>query len=169
MTIKTLEKKLAKSVKKDITVLGLDTASRTGWCKITIDKKNVKFDYGFIDIDTKNRYFKYNEIIDFLYKLIQPGYKVIVEDTFYRFNPAMFRLISRIGAIAYTLAYLDGCSPRYMLATTARKNLGIKGNCKKEEVSQYLKDKFGLNIKDNDIGDAIVLALCGVLEDESKR
>lgn len=163
--ISKLEKILGRKIKKNYKCLGIDTASRTGWALITTKAQYIIIDTGFIDIDTKNRYFKFNIIIDFFNRLIQPEWAVIVEDTFYRFNPKMYRLISRIGAVAYAVAYLRGCRAEYRPASSARKNLGIKGNCKKKEVSIYLKDLLGIEVKDDDIGDAIVLALNGILVD----
>jgi hypothetical protein len=167
MKIKELEYKLQKPLKKNIKVLGLDTASRTGWCLLTLGRTKAKLDYGFIDIKMKDKYLRYNEIIDTFNEIIKEGYKVIVENTFFRFNPKMFCYISRIGAIAYTLSYLKGCSPEYELATSARKKLGFKGNLKKKIFHEQFLERLQLDLEDEDIIDALVLSIVGGLKDGS--
>lgn len=164
MKIEKLEQQLGRPIKRNIAVLGLDTASRTGYCILKTTKKELTLDYGIIHINTKDNYFKYNEIIKIFQDLIKPEYKVIIEDTFFRFNPAMFRLISRIGAIAYTLAHLKGCSTEYIFATTARKKIGLKGNGKKSEVQTEFLLRTNLKIQDNDVIDAVILAFVGALD-----
>ena len=163
MKIELIEQRLGKPIKRNVEVLGIDTASRTGWCLLKTTKKELTIDYGVVHINTKDTYFKYNEIIKVFFEIIKPEHNVVVEDTFFRFNPAMFRLISRIGAIAYTLAHLKGCNVQYLYATTARKNLGLKGNGKKQEVQAEFKKKIELEIEDNDVVDAIILAFNGAL------
>lgn len=164
MLIKEFEKKIGKVLKKNCFVLGLDTATKTGWTVLKTTKKKIYFTHGTFKVDTKDTNFKYNEIIDIFQKLIQPKQQVVIEDTFYRFNPAMFRMISRIGAIAYTIAHLKGCEVSYIFATTARKNLGLKGNGKKEEVQAEFLRMTNIKEIDNDIIDSIILALNGALE-----
>jgi len=168
MKLNLLEKKLGKKIKRNAKILGIDTASRTGWCLLTTDNDMLYKDYGFVKIDTKNRYFKYNEIISIFSNIIKPEYTVIVEDTFYRFNPKMFRLISRIGAVAYTLAHLRGCEVSYLMATSARKGLGFKGNAKKADIHIAYKKLLDSNIKDEDIIDAEVLAMNGLIIPETE-
>ena len=144
LRIEEIEKSFDRKIKRNTVVLGIDTASTTGWAILSTEKDLLYIDYGTIKVDAKNRYFKYNEIIDIFSNLIKEEYNVIVEDTFLKMfkikgksvmscNPAMFRMISRIGAIAYTIAHLRGCNVIYMGASTARKNLGIKGNAKKAD------------------------------------
>jgi Holliday junction resolvasome RuvABC endonuclease subunit len=165
MLIKDVEKKLGKTLKRNHKVLGLDTASKTGWCLLTTTKKELTVEYGFIKVNTTDKYFKYNEIIKFFQELIQPDYQVVIEDTFFRFNPAMFRLISRIGAIAYTLAHLKGCKAEYIFATTARSRIGLKGNAKKAIIQEEFKKMLGLEeLKDEDIIDSYILAYNGLFE-----
>jgi Holliday junction resolvasome RuvABC endonuclease subunit len=165
MQIKDFEHKLGFKLKRNVSVLGLDTASKTGWCLLKTTNKKIKIDYGFIKVDTKNIDFKYKEIIKLFNEIIKSEYKVVIEDTFFRFNPAMFRLISRIGGIAYTLAYLKGCDVNYIFATTARSKIGLKGNAKKEQIQEEFKKKLNFTLEDEDIIDAMILALVGLKEE----
>lgn len=169
MKINILEKKLKIKILKNKIVLGIDTASRTGWCLLTTNNETLYKDMGFINIKTKNKYFKYNEIIDIFSNLIKPEYDIIIEDTFFRFNPAMFRMISRIGAIAYTIAHLKGCkNVEYMPAVTARKNLGLPSNKKKKEVHEAFIKIMKSKVTDEDIIDAEILALNGLVNKRGK-
>ena len=161
--IQNLEKKLGKLIKRNITVLGIDTASRTGWAKITVNSK-VKIDYGFIDITSKDRYFKFNQMIEIFPDLIKGCDKVIIEDVYLKFNVMIHAMLSRIGMIVYVLAHQLGIKEKeFMWASTARKNLGLKGNAKKEEMHKEFKEKYNINIEDEDIMDALILAMNGIL------
>jgi Holliday junction resolvasome RuvABC endonuclease subunit len=155
------------NLEKNKIILGIDTASRTGWCIAKSNSKNIEFNYGFIHIDTKNDYFKYNEIIKVFDSIIKPEYDVIIEDTFFRFNPKMFRLISRIGAIAYTLAHIKGCKAEFIAPSPARKNIGFKGNVKKAIFQKAFLDKIKFELTDIDIIDALVLSLNGLIKKET--
>jgi len=166
LRIKDVEKSFDIKLKRNTKVLGIDTASTTGWAIITTEDELLYLDYGVIKVDTKDKYFKYNEIIDIFSNLIKEEYDVIVEDTFFRFNPAMYRMISRIGAIAYTLAHLRGCNVKYVGPSTARKHLGIKGNAKKVDAHKQFHDKIKLEFINNDVTDAMILAFNGLLMEE---
>lgn len=164
MLISEFEKRIGRSIKKNVVVLGLDTATKTGFCVLKTTKKKIDFTLGSFKVEAKETGVRYNEVIDFFQRLIQPNQIVVVEDTFFRFNPKMFSLISRIGGIAYTIAHLKGCPVSYLYATTARKNLGLKGNGKKEEIQEAFKKMIGFEIEDNDACDAMILAVNGALD-----
>jgi len=163
MLVTDFEKKIGRPLKRNITVLGLDTASKSGFCVLKLTKKKLTYKLGTFKVDTKDTNFRYNGIIDFFQELIKPEYKVVIEDTFFRFNPRMYCMISRIGAIAYTLAHLKGCEVDYLYCTSARKSLGLKGNGKKADVQADFKRMIGIEIEDNDACDAMILAISGAL------
>jgi len=173
MTRKQLEKILKVPIRENVTVIGLDTASRTGWCVIDTSKPKLKITYGFIDINSKNKLIKLNAFIRVFKDLIKEGQEVIVEDTFLKYyfwggkqraNVAGFALLCRIGAVAYTIAKLKQCPARFINASSARKKLKLKKS-KKAEVQAEFKEKFGFeDIEDNDICDALILALNGIIK-----
>jgi len=164
LLITEFEKKIGRPLKRNITVLGLDTATKSGWCILKTTKKNITFKYGTFRVETKETYSKYNEVIRLFQELIQPNHKVVIEDTFFRFNPRMYCMISRIGAIAYTIAHLKGCEVEYILATSARCRLGLKGNGKKEDIQAEFLRMTDIKELDNDIVDAAILAVGGAIE-----
>lgn len=163
MKLSTLEKDLQIPIKKNYKVIGLDTATRTGWCIITTKNKTIDLNFGYINIKVKDEYLRFNEIISIFDNLITKDLdKVIVEDTFFRFNPKMFRLISRIGGVAYTIAQMRNCNPEFLPPSTSRARLGFKGNSKKEDFQKEFLKRSKFKLDDIDIIDAIVLALNGI-------
>ena len=167
---KTIEKIFKRKVIPFVSVIGVDTASRTGWCKIYTKPDYVTFNYAFIDIKAKNKYYKYNQYIDIFSGLLnQKVDAVIIEETFYGKNVKTFQLLSRLGGLVYAVAHRLGIKDKYfMLATSASKNLGFKGNLKKEIIHKQFIKKLSLKLDDKDIIDAMILALTGILEEKKK-
>ena len=168
ITIKTnkIEKAFGLKVIPNITCLGVDTASRTGWCKATTYKKEVMFDFGIVDIKTSDKYFKYNRYIETFKSLIDAD-KVVIEESYYSKNVKTFQMLSRIGAFAYASAHLNKIpDTSFILATSARKYLGFKGNAKKEIIQKEFIELLNLKIDDNDVIDAMILSLVGILEEK---
>jgi Holliday junction resolvasome RuvABC endonuclease subunit len=92
-------------------------------------------------------------------------HRVIIEDTFFGRNVHTLKLISRIGMIAYITARQQGITDMtFIYATTARKALGLKGNAKKQEVHQQFARITGIKLEDEDMVDAIVLCLNGLIQ-----
>ena len=161
---KKIEEAFNMKVVPNITSLGVDTASRTGWCKIFTTKDNLSFDYGFIDVESKDKYFKYNQFIDLFSKMVNTD-KLVIEESFFGRNAKTFQMLSRLGGFVYAIAHLHGQQDkRFLLATSARKYLGFRGNAKKEIIQKEFIEKLDLKITDEDIIDAMILALNGVLE-----
>jgi len=164
---KVLEKAFDKKIIPNITCLGVDTASRTGWCKATTTKKEVVFDYGFIDVKSNNKYFKYNRYIKLFSNIVKTD-KLIIEESFYGRNVKTFQMLSRLGGFIYAIAHLNGQKDKeFLLATTARKQLGFKGNLKKQLIHQQFLKTLKLKLDDEDVIDAMVLAINGILDHEN--
>lgn len=167
LPIKKIEKQIGK-IKKNTLSMGIDTASRTGWCIIKVNTNYIYIDYGVVHIDSKDVNFKYTKMIEFFDGLIKPEYKVILEDTFLGMkfmNPYMFKYLSKLGGILFAVCkYKKVEDVSFLMACSARKNIGIKGNSKKSDVHQWLESVLGVNITDEDASDAIVLALNGIIE-----
>jgi Holliday junction resolvasome RuvABC endonuclease subunit len=162
---KELEKRLGFRIRKNSQSVGLDTASRTGWCHIKESENVTTIDYGFIKIDTKDIYYKYDEMIN-IFKRFIDGWQcnIVIEDVFLGFNVNVMKVLSRIGMIAYVLNKLEGHSCSFLYASTARANLGFKGTGKKEFVHKQISKQLKIDLKDVDAVDAMVLALCGIIE-----
>ena len=165
ISVKTIEKMVGRKVIPFITGLGIDVASRTGWCQATTNPDTIELDYGFINVDTNDKYFKYDRYIEFFTNFLKPHCILIIEESFYGRNVKSFQMLSRLGGFIYAIAHLVPIrEKKFMLATTARKNLGLPAIKKKEEVHQVFLKKTKIELNDKDIIDAIILALNGVLE-----
>jgi len=166
LKIKEVEKKLKIKIKKNINVLGIDTASRTGWATIKTNSKNLEIDYGYIDVrKLKSLNEKYDAMINSFGSLIKPKQnKVVIEDTFFGPNVYTLKLLSRIGMIVYVLARLKKIKNVFFInASSARSRLNFNSRAKKEEIHKEFRRRIKIKILDKDIMDAIILALNGVL------
>ena len=161
-----IQKIFKKEVIPNISCLGVDTASRTGWCRAETTIDQIKLDYGFIDIESKDKYFKYNHYIEIFRSLINVDI-LVIEESFYGQNAKTFQMLSRLGGFVYAVAHINNQKhKRFLLATSARKFLGLKGNSKKAEVQKEFCKKLNLKLEDEDIIDAIILAFNGILKGE---
>ena len=165
--ISDLERVFGKLVKRNHKVLAFDTASRTGWTKITTTDKVAKFDFGFIDIKSTGDK-RFNDFIDIINHIIVDVDSVIMEDTYMRFNVKVFKLLTRLGAFIYCLCELKCLKDKTFITPSAsRSYLGLDSKAKKEDVHIHfhkLLPRFD-KVVDVDIIDSIILALNGILED----
>jgi len=159
---KKIQQKLNLKLKEGY-YLGLDTALKTGWCKIRIVNDNIFIEGGSVDVNKIKGINRLFTLIDVFRKLITGKEDaIIIEDTFNRLNPVAFKLISRIGMIVFVIGYIKGIrNMQWKYANSARKELGFKGNLKKEEFQIQFLNKLGIEEKDNDYVDAIALAMSG--------
>lgn len=106
---------------------------------------------------------QYIEIFD---KIISKNDDLVIEETFCGINIKTFQLLSRLGGFVYTVAHLKGVqNKKFILATTARKYLGFKGNSKKKDIQKEFCSQLNIKLDDEDVIDAIILALNGILEE----
>ncbi len=170
--IKHIEEAFRIKLKKHSISLGLDTASKTGYCIATTNSKSIILDIGFINIDVKGikdkvlrNELRYEELYTNMKKLIKKEYTVVIENVFHSFNAQTTILLARMGGIAWTLSKVIGCKIiLWKTATQARKALGLKCNVKKIIVMQTVNTLLGTKITNGDEIDAIVLALNGLIE-----
>lgn len=172
--IREVEEKFNIKVKRNLSVLGLDCASKTGYSIAKTDNKKLVINIGFIDIDVskisdkyeRNR-LRYNIIYDNLMNLIDSKFDtIVIEDVYYAGNPLTLILLSRIGAIAYTIAKVRKVKNiLWKSAIQARKTLGLPCNKKKDIVQKFFCKKLNINLTNPDEIDAIILAINGLLEE----
>lgn len=167
ISVNRLETIFGKKVKLNLSVLGVDTSTRTGFCKIKSTEKFVTFEYGFIELEGHDKTYRYNQFIDLFKELIHDIDVMVIEDTFLRFNVKVFQLLTRLGGFVYAIGRMLGIKHiEYITPKASRAFLGLDCKAKKEVVQTELKEKFKeLSITDDDALDAVVLALCGLLED----
>ena len=163
-------------LKRNTTSLGLDTAIKCGFCIAKINSKYIIFDVGYFKVDVRNiknkslrRRVQGGMICENLDRIITKCDKVVIEDVYHGLNAHTTILLANIGGMAYSLARKVGVSKDNILrrtASEARKSIGLKGNAKKPEITKIVNGVLGTDIKTDDITDAIVLALNGLLKDK---
>lgn len=173
--LKKLESILGYNIKQNIQSIGLDIAERTGVCIITTDNEYTNFDWFFIEFDKSDIEKVYKEMYREFLHIIQKNKKkdniVIIEDTFLmRFGKYIqadvFKKLTRFGTLALAVCYDRNIEHEFILAKSSRAKLKIKmitGKPKKS-VANYLKEKFNLQLEDDDLSDSIVLSMLGICE-----
>ena len=166
--IKTLEDKLPLTIKRFCSSVGVDTASRTGLCLAKTTDKNIVLEYSFLDMTSKNKYHKYNTLIDHMQQFFDGAEidVVVVEETFFSTNAKVFQFLSRIGGMVYTVAHILNIKEKvFISAVQSRKALELPCNKKKVVVHEAFHILVPtVKIEDIDIIDAIILALNGLIE-----
>lgn len=176
LSIKDLELKLNKRIKRNTSVIGFDTSSKCGVCFAKVNDKDVEFDWTFLEFDTSNHQKMYQQMYKDFGSLLSDESLAIIEQVFVSFNPNVALLLARMGTLVMAQCLNKNIPFQFLSAISARSNLGIKtrldkdGNKipkghTKEVVAKWLKEELGFTIDQNDIADALVLVLNGLCED----
>jgi len=171
---KQIETAIGKRLNTEIKSIGVDTASRAGICFAHADKTHLYLDGHFIHVQSTDIYFKYNQLIKSFrdsfaevarnIKNKESKYVLIIEDTYFGKNINVLKMISRMGMIVYMIGQEKGIDDiRFIYPTTSRKNVGIKANMKKKLVHNALSEMLKIELPDEDIADAYILAINGLL------
>jgi Holliday junction resolvasome RuvABC endonuclease subunit len=87
---------------------------------------------------------------------------MVVEDVFLKNNYRTVQLLARLsGAVLWDWLARKEAKPILIYASSARSRLGCKGNVKKPEVRAFINYKYKIDIDQDDIADAFVLAMYG--------
>jgi len=170
-----LEKILGYKIKPNTQSIGLDIAERTGVCVITTDDSIASFDWYFVEFDKTNieKVYKemYREFLNIIRKNKIKDTIVIIEDTFLmRFGKFVqadvFKKLTRFGTLALAVCYDRNIEHRFILAKTSRAKLKIEmiTGKPKESVAKYLKEKFNIELDDDDMSDSVILGILGLCE-----
>jgi len=176
LSIKDLELKLNKRIKRNTSVIGWDTSSKCGVCFGKSDDKFVEFDWTFLEYDTSDHQKMYSQMYHDFGSLLTDEKLSIIEQVFVSFNPNVALLLARMGSLIMAHCIAKKIPFQFLSAVSARANLGIKtkidkhGNKipkghTKEVVANWLKEELNFTIDQNDIADALVLTLNGLCED----
>ena len=168
-----LEKILGYKIKPNTQSTGLDIAERTGICTITTDNDTAKFDWYYIEFDKTDIEKVYKEMYREFLNVIRANETdiVIIEDTFLlrcgKFVQADgFKKLTRFGTLALAVCFDRNVKHEFILAKSSRARLKIKmvtGQAK-ESVARYLKEKFNIELDDDDLSDSIILSMLGLCE-----
>lgn len=179
--LNTLEAKLCEVLIPDMVAIGFDVSvHKTGIAVLRTTNdylileqvrtvnvpKNDKF------LDSVNAFL--TQIKDFKNEIAQK-YKVdlsIIEDCFFLRNANTLKALARFGILIYDKFRDISEATRFVLPTQARKAIhfkkshkSVKGYKLKKEIINHINYLLETNITDDDIADATVLALAGLIKE----
>ena len=163
------ELKLFCKLKRNFSSAGFDIAGTTGVCFAKTDNDILYLDWTLMNWETKEQ----RKLFETIYKdfgdLLSDENLVVIEDTHVRFNPAVALLLTRMGAFCMAQCINKKLAFELIGPVSARSKVGInqkkipKGKSK-EYVKEWLGTTLGIEMKENNVADSIVLALCGLIE-----
>jgi Holliday junction resolvasome RuvABC endonuclease subunit len=178
-----IEKKLGYKLHRDVYVLGVDTASTTGLAIANTDKKTLTIETSIFKLPAANKNDEFSEkyveklecmltlIREFKTKLKPKKESILVlENSFLSVNPVTFGCLRMLCGIIYAELYDIFEHIILVFPISARKEVGFKSQLpkgtkskeKKQEIINWINDKFGIQERSTDICDAILLALYGL-------
>lgn len=169
-----LEYIIGSKIKKRTTCIGLDTAQRSGVAFIKTTDDYVHIDWMFIEFkESGDRKQIYKTMINTFENLFEDQDFATIEEVFVGFNRAGSVELARYGSYAISACVRKGIDYELISAVSCRSKFGIKTTKKagygagksKKAVADWLERKLGLKLDDEDISDAIILGLCGIIED----
>jgi hypothetical protein len=174
---------IGSPIKKNCLCLGIDVAQiKTGMCLLRTDEKFLYIEGMYILIAKKDKNTLHQMVDKWVHEAIQLRGQVekdskdikkhilIIEDCWFSKSVWTTKILSKFAVLAY-LVFRKWATeaPDPIQPVTARKRIGFKKDTKdstdtKKQVYNYLAEEFDLEIEDNDLADAYVLALAGLVE-----
>jgi len=170
ININFLEKKLGVTIKRNFTCLGLDTATTTGLVILKTDNDYIHVEHLVLTFKTVNHKEVYATMVKTFERFFEPSLNMsIIEQVFIGVNPAGALELCRYGSFAVAECIKKGINYELVGATTVRSKFKIdtksagKGNTK-IAVGNWIKENLDISFDDNNINDALILALLGLCE-----
>lgn len=179
--LSNIETWIGKNLKRNTIVIGWDVAMRETGIAVMRTTNNSLILEQTLKISVPKNIKLLDSIDLFLSQLqnfknkISKQYKIdknVIEDCFFLRNVNTLKALARFGVLIYTNFKDVSKETIFIMPTTARSRIefkksgkGIKGKYLKKEIMNYINGLLGTKIKDNDIADAVVLALCGLIEE----
>lgn len=164
--IKKLEKIIGKKLKRNSKVLGVDTASRTGWAIIRTNTTYAEINTGIINLKgIKSMNDRLDYLMTFFSDIMNKSEDLVIEEVFVGINRKASLMLAKYSAIVYASGRIAGIKNiSFITASGARKKVNIRGKQKKKEGAMEFVGKF-INIKSDDVSDGIILALTGLIKE----
>lgn len=175
--INELEKSIGYKIKKNFKSIGFDCATTTGIVILESNNEEIDIDYLVLSFKTQNHKEVYNSMIKTFEKLIDNEMYAIIEQVFVGFSRAGSLELARYSSFAIAECVKKGINYDLISAISARSKFKIdtkkfgKGKTK-QAVGEWIKEKLNLKFNDNNINDALILALIGICDNinlESKK
>jgi Holliday junction resolvasome RuvABC endonuclease subunit len=188
LPIKKLEKNLGLKLKRNLYVIGVDTASTTGVSFLTITNSTATFEWELFKLpvlpkkvkDQMEKAEKYEAVLDFATVAIRDlktkckkvdNSILVLEQSFLQMNPDTYGELRALQGIFYAELY-DYCDVvRIWLPGVVRKMVGFHSALnrsaerkdKKQEIVVWVNNVLGTKIDNDNISDAIILSLAGAI------
>lgn len=179
--LNTLETKLYEPIIRNMIAIGFDVSMhKTGIALVrTTDNYLILEQVRTINVPRNNKLLDsvdlfLTQIKDFKNEIAQK-YKVdlsIIEDCFFLKNANTLKTLARFGILIYDRFKDVSEATKFVLPTQARKKIhfkksdkSIKGKKLKKEIINYVNYLLETEVKDEDIADAIVLAIAGIIKE----
>lgn len=169
ISIKQIEKITEYKVKKNFLSIGFDIATRTGVCVIKTNGTSISLDYLFLEFDPKDKKALYRNMVNSFDELINKQDLAVIEEPFVGFSRQGSMELGRFCGFAISDCIKKNVPYNMISAVSARSRFKInmrkygKGKSK-IAVADWLKNNLNIELEDDDISDAIVLALLGICE-----
>jgi len=187
--IKDIEKRLGFKLRRNTYCIGVDTASITGLAILETDKKSLKVKTSIFKLPvvkkTDELSDKFVEKLEFMLRSIRDfkqkefGCKkanktiLVLENSFLGCNPVTFGLLRMLCGIIFAELFDNFEDIKIIFPMSARKQVGFKSQLKrgtkreekKKELIDFINNIFGTEEKDDNIVDALILALNGIKEE----
>lgn len=166
--INDIEKKIQFKLKRNFKSLGCDTAQTTGLVFLKTDNEYLYLDYSVLGFKTKNSKEIYHTMVKTFEKMFENDSFAVIESVFVGFSRAGSVELAKYGAFAIAECIKKDMEYDTISASSARAKFQIdvrkygKGQSKKA-VNDWIKT-LGISITDNNIADAFVLALLGIID-----
>lgn len=188
LKIGQLEKNLGLKLKRNIYCIGVDTASTTGVSFLTITDTMAIFEWELFKLpvlpkkvkDQMEKAEKYEAVLDFATIAIRdlkkkckklPNSILVLEQSFLQMNPDTYGELRALQGIFYAELYNYCDTIRIWLPGVVRKMVGFHSMLnrsaerkdKKQEIVDWVNNVLGTQINNDNISDAIILSLAGVI------
>lgn len=173
-------------IKKNTLCLGIDVAEiKTGLCLLRTDDKKLYIE-GLYVLNAKRKKEALHEMVDkYVHEAVNIREQVnkdsksgpksrilIIEDCWFGKSVWTLKILAKFAVVVYLVfKKWATATPDPIQPVTARKLVGFKkdktdSDTVKEQVHNYLVDELDVEIDDEDLADAFVLALAGLVEVE---
>lgn len=188
LELKKLEKNLGLKLKQKSYCVGIDTASKTGIAIISTTASKVTIDTALMKIpslprDTEDKSAQYEQALDVLVNMTKDlrlkfkpkGHPILVlENSFMSINAWTYGYLKGFMGILYAILHDCFEDILIMFPMAARKKVGFKstlpkktkGKEKKAEIMGWVSKVIETEIAEDNIADAIVLALAGLVRND---
>jgi len=188
LPLSKLERNLGLRLKTNIYCVGVDTASTTGVSFLTITDKTATFEWELFKLpvlpkkiqDQMVKAEKYESVLDFATVAIRDLKKkckktengiLVLEQSFLQMNPETYGELRALQGIFYAELYDYFAEIKIWLPGTVRKMVGFHSSLnrsaerklKKSEIVNWVNAVLGSQLTDDNLSDATILSLSGVI------